>query len=265
MAMLGLPACAPQSATHKFDEVFRDCPECPEMVVVPAGSFMMGSPEGEGEDAEGPRHRVTIPKPFAVGRYEVTFDEWDACVSAGGCGGYRPEDEGWGRGRRPVINVTWTDAQRYVQWLTRRTGHEYNLLSEAAWEYAARAGTTTPFWTGETISTDQANYDGNWPYGRGRKGEFRRQTTPVDAFRANLWGLHDMNGNVWEWVEDCWNQSYAGAPTDGSAWLKGDCSIRVVRGGSWSSFAGYLRSANRFRLGLDNRYDVYGFRVSRAL
>jgi Sulfatase-modifying factor enzyme 1 len=153
--------------------VFRDCPDCPEMVVVPAGSFMMGSTDSERStfaylriSDEGPVHKVSIAKPFAVGTYEVTFAEWDACVSAGGCK-YRPGDEGWGRGRRPVINVSWDDiSKEYLPWLSRRAGEGYRLLTEAEWEYAARAGTTTLYATGATISTDQANYNGNWSYGK---------------------------------------------------------------------------------------------------
>ena len=210
--------------------VFRDCPECPEMVVVPAGSFMMGSPSheaGRGDD-EGPRHRVTIEKPFAVGKYEVTFAEWDACVADGGCGGHRPEDEGWGRGRRPVINVNWDDAKAYVRWLNRKTGKQYRLPSEAEWEYAARAGTTTRYNWGDDIGRNRANCNGcgsRWD---------RKQTAPVGSFRANVFGLHDVHGNVWEWVEDCLNYNYAGAPADGSPWTDGDCTLAaVLRGGSW--------------------------------
>ena len=197
---------------------FRDCGECPEMVVVPSGSFMMGSPGGEERrgDDEGPRHRVRIDYRFGVGIYEVTFAQWDACVSAGGCGGYRPDDRGWGRGNRPVMRVSWDDAQLYVRWLSQITGKTYRLLSESEWEYVARAGTTTPFHFGSTISTDQANYDGNYTYGGGRKGVYREKTISVGSFRANAWGLYDVHGNVWEWVGDCWNDSYTGAPADGS-------------------------------------------------
>ena len=155
-------------------DTFRDCEKCPEMVVVPAGSYLMGSRESEEgwRSNEGPVHRVTIAEPFAVGVYEVTFDEWDACVRDGGCGGYRPGDKGWGRWRRPVINVSWRDAQGYVRWLSREAGEEYRLLSESEWEYVARAGTGTPFHFGRTISTSQANYNGNSVYGSGRMGSF---------------------------------------------------------------------------------------------
>ncbi|MFP6743213.1 MAG: formylglycine-generating enzyme family protein, partial [Alphaproteobacteria bacterium] len=249
-------------------EVFKDCDVCPEMVVVPAGSFMMGSPSGEkdrGND-EGPQHRVTIPASFAVGKYEITFTEWDACVAGGGCGGYRPKDNGWGRGEHPVINVSWKNAKSYVAWLSRKSRQEYRLLSEAEWEYAARAETATPFHFGLTISTDQANYDGRQTYGNGRKGIYRKKTVPVGGFPANSFGLFDMHGNVREWVEDCWHKNYSRAPSDGRAWTSGgDCSLRVRRGGSWLSSPRYLRAAFRGRDGDDYRYDDIGFRVARTL
>ena len=245
---------------------FRDCDECPELVVVPAGSFDMGSPESEAgrRDHEGPVHQVRIERPFAVGVYEVTFAEWDACVSGGGCGGYRPSDRGWGRGNRPVVNVSWEDARSYVDWLSEETGEEYRLLSESEWEYVARGGTRTPFHTGETISTGQANYNGNFTYGSGRKGRYRGRTVAVGSFDANGYGLHDVHGNVWEWVEDCWNGSYRRAPADGSAWEFGDCSRRVLRGGSWSLKPGLLRSACRGWLGTGLRLINAGFRVART-
>ena len=238
-----------------------------KMVTVPAGSYRMGSPLSEDGryDFEGPVHRVTIAKPFAVRVYEVTFAEWDACVASGGCGGYRPDDEGWGRGRRPVINVSWEDAQRFVAWLRQGTGEEYRLLSEAEWEYVARAGTTTPFHTGSTIATSQANYNGNYTYGNGRTGVYREKTVPFGSFNANAFGLYDVHGNVWEWVQDCWNDSYRGAPSDGSAWERGDCSRRVLRGGSWFSAPWFLRSAIR-NLNLPGfRNSDNGFRVARTL
>ena len=244
-------------------ERIRDCSACPEMVVVPAGSFLMGSPPGENgrNDDEGPQHRVEIGEAFAVGVYEVTFQEWDACVNGGYCNGYRPDDEGWGRGSRPVINVSWKDAQAYVRWLSRETGERYRLLSEAEWEYVARARTTEPFHTGSTISTDEANYDGSYTY----KGVYRERTVPVGSFAANDFGLHDVHGNVWEWVEDCWNDSYRDAPADGRAWKRGECGRREVRGGSWISRPWNLRSANRNRNGSGDRIVVLGFRVSRTL
>ena len=246
---------------------FRDCPTCPEMVPVPADSFMMGSPSGEKDrrDDEGPRRHVRIAKPFAVGKYEVTFDEWDACVAAGDCGGHRPGDESWGRGRRPVINVSWDDAKAYVKWLSRKTGKRYRLLSEAEWEYAARAGTKTPFHFGRAISTSQANYHGNHAYGGGAKGVYRKKTVAVGSFPANQFGLHDVHGNIREWVEDCGNKNYHGAPSDGSAWTDGSCARRVVRGGSWFDAPWDLRSAARFWIRTGYRSYQYGFRVARTL
>ena len=248
-------------------DVFRDCDACPEMVIVPAGTYLMGSPaseEGRGNN-EGPVHRVTMAQPFAVGKYEVTFAEWDACVAGGGCGGYRPADAGWGRGTRPVINVSWKDAQAYVRWLSEQTGQGYRLLSEAEWEYVARAGTTTAFHTGSTISTEQANYNGNHTYGSGRKGEYRGRTVPVGSFPANGFGLHDVHGNVWEWTQDCWNVGYGGAPVDGWAWESGECVWRMLRGGSWFDSPRDLRSANRSKYTSWTRNFNDGFRLARTL
>lgn len=233
------------AAESEAQEVFRDCEACPKMVVVPPGSFVMGSPEWEegryGD--EGPRHEVTIGYPFAVGIYEVTFAEWDACVSAGGCV-YRPDDQGWGRGSRPAINASWEDAQAYVEWLSGQTGQEYRLLSEAEWEYAARAGTRTEtYWSdrqcryangadldlalrlrelgGERDPGVASCLDGYW------------MPAPVGSFEPNAFGLYDVLGNVLEWTEDCWHEDYTGAPADGSPWTSGDCNARVLRGGSW--------------------------------
>ncbi len=237
--------------------MFRDCDVCPQMVVISAGSFLMGSPESEEGRyaAEGPQHRVEIPEAFAVGAYEVTFEEWDACVAEGGCGGYRPDDAGWGRGARPVIGVSWEDARDYVRWLSGRTGEEYRLLSEAEWEYAARAGTRTRYSFGDDISPSQANY---WDSGH-------RKTVPVGSYRPNGFGLYDMHGNVYEWVQDCWNGNYDGAPRDGRAWESGDCSLRVLRGGSWYHLPGDLRSASRPWNFAGSRNLSYGFRVARTL
>lgn len=248
--------------SERAGEVFRDCGKCPEMVVVPAGSFMMGSPDLEQgrTEREGPMHRVTIAKPFAAGAFEVTFDEWDYCVSEGGCGGYRAMDYGYGRGRRPVVGVNWDNAQQYVSWLSQKTGRQYRLLSKAEWEYAARAGTTTPYHTGESISTDQANFNGTW------LGEpYRDETLPVGRFPANAFGLHDVHGNVNEWVQDCWNENYEGAPVDGSAWETGDCSRRILRGCSAGDHAPCLRSASRGSFFKAEQSSYWGFRIARAL
>jgi formylglycine-generating enzyme required for sulfatase activity len=255
----------------KPGDSFRECPECPEMVVIPAGSFVMGSPTDEVErrsnGAEGPQRRVAIGEPLSVGKFEVTFIEWDACVSGGGCK-HKPEDRGWGRGRRPVIKVSWDDiTKQFLPWLSRKSGKAYRLLTEAEWEYAARAGTTTPFSTGRTITTDQANFDGNYtyPYGGSSTGQYRQKTVEVGSFKPNAFGLHDVHGNVWEWVEDCWHDNYQGAPTDGSAWTPGDCSRRVLRGGSWGDFPGTLRSALRDGRTPVDRESYGGFRVARTL
>ena len=190
LAALSLLLLLPLSAAGEPSREQALCADCPRMAVVPSGSFLMGSPSGEELrfDDEGPVHKVTIAQPFAVGIHEVTFDEWDACVAAGGCNGYRPDDEDWGRGSRPVINISWEDAQAYVTWLSQRIGQPYRLLNEAEWEYVARAGTTTPFSFGATISTDLANYDGSVAYGVGRKGGFREQTIAVGTFPPNGFG-----------------------------------------------------------------------------
>ena len=240
---------------------FRDCEVCPEMVVVPSGSFMMGSPASEKgrSDYEEPVHRVTIPTPFAVGKYEVTFAEWDACGAAGGCGGFVPPDWQWGRGDRPVINVSWRDAEAYVRWLSQRTGEQYRLLSEAEWEYAARAGSQTRYAWGDDMGRGRANCDGCGS----RWGD--TSTAPVGSFSPNAFGLHDMHGNVREWVSDCWNADYAGAPEDGEAWLQGDCERRGVRDGSWNHFPAVLRSAVRYWYRIDRASPMVGFRVTRPI
>ena len=223
----------------------------PEMVVVPAGSFRMGG--------HHPVHQVKISAPFAVGVYEVTFAEWDACVAAGGCGRHRPDDKGWGRARQPVINVSWKDAQAYVAWLTRESGARYRLLSEAEWEYVARAGSETAYSWGHEVGRNRANCRGCGSQWDGKR------TAPVGSFGANAFGLYDVHGNVWEWVEDCWNGNYEGAPTDGTAWTKGNCDTRVVRGGSWDDDPRYLRSAFRSGGPSGNRDINVGFRVARSL
>ncbi len=246
---------------------FKDCPLCPEVIEVPRGTFLRGSPafEESRKDTEGPQHEVTVPQPLAVGIYEVTFAEWDACVRDGGCQGHRPGDEGWNREQQPVINVSWEDAQAYVTWLSEKTGMPYRLLSEAEWEYVARAGTQTPFHTGETITPQQANYYAKSSYKGGRIGPSREQPVSVGRFQPNAFGLHDTHGNVWEWVQDCWNTNYAGAPTDGQAWEAGDCNQRVARGGSWYYAPDVLRSASRERYATDFRDDKGGFRIARPM
>ena len=234
----------------------RDCAECPAMVVVPAGTFTMGAPESEPDsyDIERPQRTVSVPS-FAAGAFEVTFDEWNACVADGGCDGYRPDDRGWGLGQRPVVDVSWQHAQRYVEWLSQRSGYRYRLLSEAEWEYAARAGTETPFHTGETITEQQANFDGH-----------QGQTTPVGSYAPNAFGLHDMHGNLMEWVQDCYTGYDAeGARVDGGPVEGRDGCSRVLRGGSWAHPPRAIRSAARvFETDhYSGVYGYFGFRVAR--
>ena len=246
----------------KPGDSFRECAkDCAEMVVVPAGSFMMGSPptEKDRDDSEDPQHIVTIGKPFAVAKFALTFDEWDTCVAYGDC----PQgisDNGWGRGQQPVINVTWDDAQRYVAWLSSMTGKPYRLLTEAEYEYATRAGTQTAYPWGDDIGKNNANC-----IGCGSKWD-RRQAAPVGSFKPNAFGLYDMVGNVFEWVEDCVHNNYDGAPTDGLAWIEGgDCKNRVDRGGAWFVTPGTLRSAFRYGGAADGLMVGLGFRVGRTL
>jgi formylglycine-generating enzyme required for sulfatase activity len=244
----------------KPNDSFRECAkDCPEMIVIPAGEFTMGSPETERGHTkpEGPQHSVTIARPFAVSKFDVTFADWDACMSVGGC----PEagDSGWGRGTKPVINVSWDQARQYVAWFAKMTGRPYRLLTEAEWEYVARAGTTTAYSWGDEIGRENANCiacGSAWD---------NRETSPVGSFKPNAFGLYDMHGNVWQWVEDCYHDDYDGVPTDGSAWISKDCSRRVVRGGSWDQNSRILRSAFRGRNYSYVQNDDLGFRVVRTL
>lgn len=239
---------------------FRECAkECPEMVVIPAGGFTMGSPATEKgrSDEEGPQHKVTITMPFAVSKFDVTFADWDACFAVGGCP--QLDDRGKGRGTRPVIYVNWRQAQQYVAWFSQMTGKPYRLLTEAEWEYAARAGTMTPYYWGDEIGTGNANCNGCGSQWDGK------EPAPVGSFPANAFGLYDMAGNVYQWVEDCDHDDYVGAPTDGSAWTSGDCSSRIVRGGSWFVPPVDLRSASRPWDSPELGYDGLGFRIARTL
>jgi formylglycine-generating enzyme required for sulfatase activity len=249
-----LTMVAAEGTVPEPGETFRDCPDCPEMVVVPPGEFDMG---GKDTPFEAPAHRVTIAKPYAIQRREVNFDEWDACADAGVCKN-RPSDHGWGRGKLPVIDVSWEDAKQFVGWLSQKTGRKYRLPSEAEWEYAARAGTTSPFWWGKDVGKGNANCD--------NCGEASlHKTVPTGSFRPNGFGLYDTAGNVYEWVEDCWNDTYAKAPKDGSAWVTGQCRQRVLRGGSFANKANAATSSARFRYDIDVRYYANGFRVVRDL
>jgi formylglycine-generating enzyme required for sulfatase activity len=232
-----------------FRDTLKDGSLGPEMVQMPAGTFQMGSNEYDGEK---PVHTVTV-KSFALGKYEVTFEEYDKFCEA--TKREKPSDSGWGRGKRPVINVSWDDAKAYTKWLSDQTGKDYRLPSEAQWEYACRAGSTGKYSFG-----DDVNQLGNYGWYGGNSGS---QTHPVGEKQANKFGLYDMHGNVWEWLEDKYHDSYSGAPSDGSAWMSGDSNYRLLRGGSWFSNDGYLRCAYRNGDDTTNRYNYRGFRFSR--
>lgn len=261
------PLTAAQEQALKPGDTFQECSHCPLMIVLPAGSFTMGSPASEpGRDAnEGPQHRVTMARPFAVGRFELTFDEWDACIFCG-----KLSDQGWGRGRRPAIWVSWDQATAFVGWFAGLTGKPYRLLSEAEYEYAARGGTTTAYPWGSPIGKNNANCDGCGSSWDGR------QTAPVGSFPPNKFALYDMVGNVSEWTQDCYHDSYSGAPADGSAWTGGDCSNgRVLRGGAFNFPPRDIRSGARGGSPVAAgpgavsatayRSAIVGFRVGRTL
>lgn len=261
----------PFNLSTRGGQIFKECAQCPEMVVVPRGSAILGSPVDEPgrQGNEAGRHEVDIPAPFAVGRYAVTFDEWGACVADGGCNHYSPDDYGFGRGNRPVIFVSWNDAQAYVDWLKKKTGAPYRLLSEAEWEYAARGCTSTtcpntPFWFG-SIRPEVANYDSRYVYEGSAKAERQQQTVPVDTGGPNPFGLYNMLGNVQQWVEDCWNAT----PNSGQSAapvLTGDCADRVIRGGSWADKPENLRAAARsWDTANDRDSPNIGIRVARTL
>ena len=245
---------------------FRDCSQCPELVAVPPGNYLMGT-DG-GTKRERPAHRVTIESAFAIGTYEVTFNEWEFCMEEGGCKvmisrpapfGKRevsfaqwkacrtddqcqihPGDHKWGRGRRPVMNINFHDAEDYVRWLSRKTGHTYRLPTEAEWEYAARGGTSTVYSWGDEVGTDNANCRTCAP-------TISHKTFPVGSYRPNPFGLFDVHGNVWEWVQDCWHPSHEGAPANGSARLSDTCGHRTTRSGSWYYVSTNVRSTYRAR------------------
>jgi len=236
--------------------VFRDCDECPSMVEVPAGTYLMGSDDGRPE--EKPRHEVRFAKPFAIGVNEITIAEWDACLREGGCS-YSYSPEAGADSRLPASNLSWDDTQEYVAWLSKKTGHPYRLPTEAEWEYAASGGKTTAYWWGDEPGKGNANCS---DCGTKRDGE---GPLPPGSFAPNPFGLYDVHGNLWEWTMDCVNRSYKGAPDDGSAWLRGDCIARVLRGGSWNLGADYMRTARRHHYDRDVRYYLHGFRVVRPL
>jgi formylglycine-generating enzyme required for sulfatase activity len=257
-------------------ESFKDLEIGPEMVVIPAGEFWMGSRDNEGIAKERPRHNVTIPKPLAIGRYPVTVEEYMAAVKAGSCNPpewlekgsdyhfetgsddhYKKLGSALTGERNPIVGVSWHDAEAFVKWLSDKSGKSYRLLSEAEWEYACRAGTGTVYSFGDEESglARYAWYSGN----------SNGKPHPVGEKKANQFGLHDMYGNVWEWCQDCWNRGYHAAPADGSAWTSVDCRTRALRGGSWPNLPIFLRSAYRFMLTAEDRINDTGFRVARTL
>ncbi len=247
---------------HLVGEPFQDCPQCPEMVVIPQGNFRMGS----ASRGESPTHTVTLKYPLAVGRFEVTFDQWAACLDEKGCDRHKPDDEDWGRGNRPVIDVSWKDIQYYLKWLSQKTGANYRLLTEAEWEYAARAGSEGEYGARSCPDAQAANFEdvvavpGCTPSGR-----FFRQTRPVGSYAPNAFGIYDMQGNVFEWTQDCWAADYAGAPVDGSALESGgNCDLRALRGGSWWHGPRSTRVSHRQPGKIKRRYDTVGFRVART-
>lgn len=255
----------PPAASMKPGTAFKDCDACPEMVVVPAGIYIMGL--GAKRRRDGPPHRVNIKRPFAIGRFEVTFREWFACLAEKGCA-HAPDDHKWGQIKRPVINVTWHQAQNYIKWLSRKTGQRYRMPSEAEWEYVHRAGTTTKYWWGDDVGTKQANC---------RDCESRvcctakdhsccsHGTTPIGSFPPNAFGVYDTAGNVFEWTADCWNPDHKGAPKDAAARTTGDCNNRVIRGGSFYYFSKVAQAAYRAKNPPGVKSYWLGFRVVREL
>lgn len=290
--LLSAAASAPSNAAPRPGETFRDCPTCPEMVVVPPGSFQMGSTEAETTREgvpnqfairEKPVHPVTIPKAFAVGKFAVTWVEFNAFArdtgfNETGCFWYDKEetdpkktnkfdtnrswkDPGFPQNSltQPVVCVSWDDAQKYVAWLSAKTGQSYRLLSEAEWEYAARAGATTARYWGDAIGSGNANC-----YSCGSRWD-NQQTAPSGSFKSNAFGLYDMLGNAYQWTGDCWNEAYDGAPGNGTVWTTGNCKIRVLRGGSWSSDPWLVRAATRDWIVSGFRLSDACFRVARTL
>lgn len=251
---------------HEVGSNFKDCGSCPDMVVAPAGRFLMGAAKSETghQPAEEPQHEVTVAAPLAISKFEITFDEWEACALEGGCANHRPQDGGWGRGRRPVIYVSHDDAKSYVDWLRQKSGKAYRLLSEAEWEFAARGGTSTPFAGGETLAPTQANFDASSQTSSRKPGTYQGTSVEVGSFPPNPYGLHDMEGNVFEWVEDCSNKNHAGAPADASP-RGGDCQRRMAKGGAWYYEAEFARPSARMSFPKGSRLNVIGFRVARPL
>jgi len=256
--MIFLSASAPALAQDALaaGTVFKDCDTCPELLVVPPGLFVMGL--GGKTPREGPPHRVIIAKPFAIGRFEVTFDQWGACQTGGGCS-HDPDDHQWGRGTRPVINVDFNRVAEYINWISAKTGYQYRIPSEAEWEYAHRGGTVTAYPWGDDVGINKANC-------KDCKSKWSAHSTaPVGSFQPNPFGLYDTAGNAFEWVADCWNPTHEGAPADGSARTDGDCSLRVIRGGSFYYYKKVARSSYRAKNPAIVKSYWLGFRVAHDL
>ena len=250
---------------------FRDCDDCPEMVVVPAGSFLMGSPEGEQGRSkdEGPQHKVQIPRALAIGRTEITRAEFARFVADSGHktdGGCNWENPGFSQSDdHPVVCVNWDDGNAYAQWLAKKTGKNYRLLSEAEWEYAARAGQQTARYWGEKFGPQGCEYANiTNTAGETKCGDGQAHTAPVGSYQPNSFGLHDMIGNAWEWTQDCWHDSYSGAPENGNAWSQDNCGRRVLRGGSWYDVPDVARAANRDGYNSGSRSNIFGFRLAKT-
>jgi formylglycine-generating enzyme required for sulfatase activity/uncharacterized caspase-like protein len=249
------PAVAPASVKTGEIKTVRDCPTCPEMLVLQPATFTMGN--NHGDRSEKPAHTVSIKRPFAIGKYEVTTGQWNECVKAGGCS-HKATKTG-PTDNSPITDISWNDAQQYVRWLSQLTKQKYRLPSEAEWEYAARAGTQSRFWWGDEPGTGQANCKncgGKWD---------RAAPAETDAFPPNPFGLYGTSGGVWEWVADCWHKSYQGAPKDGSSWNKSDCRENVIRGGAWRNDTSYIHTSSRFKYDSNVRYLLNGFRVAKTL
>lgn len=237
-------------------KTFKDCQECPQMVILPATQFVMG--DDRGDITERPAHKVIIAEPFAIGKHEVTYAQWNDCVLDGVCNSLSNKTEKIDP-VAPVRDISWTDTGLYISWLNSKTGKTYRLPTEAEWEYAVRGGTKTRYWWGNRLVKGLANCtDCGGKYDR-------KSPAKTGSYDANPFGLHDMNGGVWEWVMDCWHKNYQGAPKDGSAWNKNYCTVRVLRGGSWRNDSSYVHSASRFKYDEDVRYFTNGFRVVRSL
>ena len=249
------PATATATATTRAGAEIKDCPACPALMSVPAGSFMMGN--NASDPSEKPAHQVSIGAPFAIGKFEVTVQQWNACADARGC--QKIAQPANTAPNAPMRDVSWDDAQQYVKWLSAASGKPYRLPTEAEWELAARGGTTTPYWWGAQMAAGKASCkDCGPPWSAERPAN-------VGSFAANAYGLYDTSGSVWEWVSDCWHNNFKDAPADGRSWDQPNCSVRVIRGGSWREGAAYMVASTRFRYDASVRQLQNGFRVARSL